>query len=74
MHVSKLRRVGDSVGLTLPKEVLASMRVAEGDELVLTEDADGFRITPYDADFANALAAFQATRRKYRNALRELGE
>jgi len=74
MHVVKLRRIGNSVGVTLPKEVLAAMRLAEGDEIILTEDADGFRVTPYDPDFANALAAFERTRRKFRNALRELGK
>ncbi len=74
MHVLKLRRVGNSVGVILPKELLEAMHVAEGDQLVVTEDPDGVRITPYEADFADALAAFEATRRKYRNALRELGK
>ncbi len=73
MHVLKLRRVGNSVGVILPKELLESMHVAEGDELVVTEDPDGIRVTPYQADFADALAAFEETRRRYRNALRELG-
>lgn len=73
MHVLKLRRVGNSVGVILPKELLDSMRIGEGDEIVLTEEPDGVRVTPYDKDFADALAAFEKTRRKYRNALRELG-
>ena len=32
----KLRKVGNSVGLVLPKEVLARLNVAEGDTLTLT--------------------------------------
>lgn len=73
MKKLKLRKIGNSVGVILPKELLEGMQVQEGDELIATEDPDGVRLTPYDRDFADALEAFQETRRNYRNALRELG-
>lgn len=72
MFTVKIRRIGNSAGVTLPKEVLAALHVAEGDTLVLTEGADGYRVTPYDPTFAAAMKAFERTRRRYRNALREL--
>ena len=72
MHVLKIRRIGNSAGVTLPKEVLAALHVAEGDSLVLTEKDGEFQVTPYDPDFADAMKAFERTRRKYRNALRRL--
>lgn len=68
----KIRRVGNSAAITLPKEVLARLHVQEGDTLVLTEGKEGYYVTPYDATFADALEAFEETRRKYRNAFREL--
>ena len=74
MFVLKIRRVGNSAGVTLPKGALTRLRVQEGDTLVLTESKDGFLITPYDETFADAMKAYQETRRKYRNALRELAE
>ena len=74
MHVLKLRRIGNSVGVIIPKELLESMHIAEGDEVVVTSDPDGVRLTPYAAEFADALAAFEKTRKRYRNALRELGK
>ena len=74
MFVLKLRKIGNSAGVTIPREALARLRVQEGDRLVLTESPDGVLVTPYDPDFANSLAAFERTRRKYRNALRELAE
>lgn len=74
MFVLKLRKIGNSAGVTIPREALTRMRVQEGDRLVLTESPDGFRVTPYDPDFADSLSAFERTRRKYRNALRELAE
>jgi len=74
MFVLKVRRVGNSAAITLPKEALARLRVSEGDSIVLTEGRDGFYITPYDETFVDAMKAYEGTRRKYRNALRELGK
>ena len=74
MYVLKVRRIGNSAGLTLPKEALAGLRVAEGDSLILTETLGGFLVTPYDPVFAEAMKAFDRTRRKYRNAFRELAD
>ncbi len=73
MFVLKVRRVGNSAAITLPKEALALLRVREGDTVVLTQGREGLFITPYDETFVDALSAFEETRRNYRNALRELG-
>ncbi len=48
----KLIQVGNSLGATFSKEVLARMKVERGDTLYLTETADGYRITPYDPKLA----------------------
>jgi putative addiction module antidote len=36
----KLRKIGNSVGVVLPKEALTHLKVAEGDTLTLTETSD----------------------------------
>ncbi len=74
MFKLKIRRVGNSAGVTLPKPLLAALRVQEGDTLILTESPDGFRVTPYDATFEAGMKAFEKGRRRYRNALRELAK
>lgn len=74
MYSVRIRRIGNSAGVTLPKEVLARLHVAEGDTLLLTEAPDGFGITAYDPTFADAMAAYARTRRKYANALRRLAK
>lgn len=74
LHNIKIRKVGNSLGLLLPRELAQELGVAAGDTLHLVPDgAGGFRLTPYDPDFAAALEAFEATRSRFRNALRELG-
>ncbi len=70
----KVRRSGNSLGAILPANVLDHLHVGEGDELLAVQDEDGVKLTPYDPDFDEALAAFEEGRRKYRNALRKLAE
>lgn len=68
----KLRRIGTSVGVILPKEVLARLKVDQGDELVLSETAEGFRITPYDPEFLAQMDAAEEIMKRRRNLLRAL--
>jgi putative addiction module antidote len=72
MFTLKVRRIGNSLGTTLPKEVLQKLNVEEGDTLYLTETVDGVQITAYDPDFDAAMEAYRKVSKKYRNALREL--
>lgn len=74
MHKLKIRKVGNSAGVTLPKELLSRLNVAEGDSVILTETPDGFLVTPFDPEFEAAMDAFEEGSRSYRNALRELAK
>ena len=72
---TKTRKVGNSVGLILPKEILNRMNVREGDRVFLTEGPDGgFRITPYDPGFEEQMSAAESVMKRYRNTLRELAK
>jgi putative addiction module antidote len=70
----KIRKVGNSVGVVLPKEVLAHLKVSEGDTVTLTETQDGVRLSAADPEFAKTMAVFESLNRRYRNALRELAK
>lgn len=74
MFKLKITTVGNSTGVVLPKEVLAKMQVEKGDNLYLTETANGFEISPYDPDFESEMAIARQVMKKYRNALRELAK
>ncbi|MEE3716529.1 AbrB/MazE/SpoVT family DNA-binding domain-containing protein [Tumidithrix elongata RA019] len=74
MDTLKIRKVGNSLGTTFPKEIVSKFNLAEGDTLFVTETHDGICLTPYDPDFEAAMQAFDVTRKKYRNALRQLAE
>ena len=70
----KLRKIGNSVGVVLPKEALAHLNVGEGETLTLTEAQDGVRLTASNPDFAKTMAVFESLNRRYRNTLRELAK
>jgi len=71
----KLRKIGNSLGFIVPKEVTDALRVEEGDTLYVVADRAGeLRLTPFNPGFDGAMQAFERTRRKYRNALRQLAK
>jgi putative addiction module antidote len=71
----KLRKVGNSVGVVLPKEALSRMNVTEGDSVFLTETPDGgLRVTAESPDFAKKMKVIESLSRRYRNALKELAK
>lgn len=72
MQALKIRKVGNSLGLVLPKEALSRLKVVEGDTVYLTDARDGYRITPMDETFAKQMAAAEDIMREDRDVLREL--
>ena len=69
-----LRRMGGSVGATLPKDMAERLHVSPGDEVFIIETEQGVLLTPFDPDFQRAMTAYERTASKYRNALRELAK
>ena len=74
MACIKIRKVGNSLGVTFPKELLEALNVTEGDELYVLRTERGFELTPYNPDFSAEMDAYRHVSRKHRNALRELSQ
>ncbi len=74
MHALKLTQIGNSVGVILPKEVLARLKVEKGDMLYLTDSPDGVRITPHDPVFEGQMQAARDIMKARRAVLRELAK
>ncbi len=70
----KLRKVGNSVAMIVPKHVRQKMGVKEGDTVYLTETPDGYRISPYDPEFSRQMALARKVQAKHRDALHELAK
>lgn len=71
---SKVTTVGNSAGISLPKEVLAKLRVDKGDTVYFTETPDGILLTPYSDEFAEMMEAAETVMREDRDVLRILAK
>ena len=74
MSALKLTQIGNSVGIILPKEVLARLKLVKGDVLYLTENPDGVTLTPNDPTFEAQIDAARGIMKKRRAVLRELAK
>ena len=72
MLKTAVRRVGNSLGITLPKTIVENYQLSEGDELHLIETDEGVMLTPFNPRFAEWAKAYEKTNKHYRNTLRAL--
>jgi putative addiction module antidote len=74
MYKLKIQKIGDSLGISLPEEVLQQLNVGEGDNVFMTETDEGIQITVNDPEFERAMKIYKQGSEKYKNALRELAK
>ncbi|HZU02098.1 MAG TPA: AbrB/MazE/SpoVT family DNA-binding domain-containing protein [Ktedonobacteraceae bacterium] len=74
MQVVKLRKVGNSMTVTLPASVVEALHVHENDEIAIEVAGDCIILTRATSDFQDAWAAYQSIEPRYRNANRKLAE
>ena len=65
----KIIKVGNSLGVILPKDALARLRVEFGDKLFLTEGPGNLTLSPTDPDFVEAMTAAEEIMREDRDIL-----
>lgn len=74
MQVVKLRKVGNSLSVTLPAHVLEALHLRENDEIAVEAVGDRIVLTRATTDYHDAWAAYQEIEPRYREANRKLGE
>jgi putative addiction module antidote len=74
MAALKLRAIGNSVGVVLPKELLTRLRLGEGDTVQVVETPDGFRVIRHDPEFERQMELAREVMRRRRAVLRELAK
>ncbi len=71
----KVRKIGNSLGLLLPKEAAMELNVEAGNSLFLSKAPEGrFYLTHSDPEFARQMRAAEKAMRRYRNTLQELAK
>jgi putative addiction module antidote len=75
MVAVKVRKIGNSLGVVLPKEVLGHLRAAEGQDLFLVERPNNsYRLTSFDPAFQKKMEKAEEVMARYRNTLHELAK
>lgn len=71
----KVTTVGASAGFILTKEAMAHLKIQKGDSVYLTEAPDGgYRLTPYNPDFARQMELAEEIMHRDREILRALAK
>lgn len=71
----KLTAIGTSIGVVIPKDMLARLGVTKGDVLHLSETPDGgCHLTANDPEFAARMDKAEEMMRRYRNTLAVLAK
>lgn len=74
MSTLKLRAIGNSVGVVLPKELLTELKVGEGDTLSVVRTPDGIRLAKSDLAFEQDMEVARRQMKRWHNVLRELAK
>lgn len=75
MTGAKVTQVGNSLGVILPREILAQLGVEKGDTLYFTKAPDGvMRVSPYSEEIAKQIEAVREVMGDYRDTLRALAK
>lgn len=72
MHALKLIRIGDAVGVVLPREALAKLKRGSGEIVFLAESRQGLTLTAHNPALQNQLDVGREFVGEYRNTLKAL--
>jgi putative addiction module antidote len=74
-HLLQVKKIGNSLGLILPKALLARLRLKEGDKLHVIEQTErGLKLSPYDPKHAKAMEFARRSFREYAETYRALAK
>ncbi|MEQ1633567.1 MAG: AbrB/MazE/SpoVT family DNA-binding domain-containing protein [Planctomycetota bacterium] len=70
----KLRKIGNSVGVILPSEVLESLQLKVGGKIALSPNERGYQLSAEDSEFEEQMRRARSLMARYRGTLRELAK
>lgn len=74
-YLLQVKKIGNSLGLILPKELLTRLRLQEGDKLHIVEQTErGMKLSPYDPKHAKAMELARRSFRKYADTYKALAK
>lgn len=74
-HTVTVRKIGNSTGVILPKDLLARLKLKEGDKLYIVEQTENsVKFSPYDPKHARVMSIAREVMDEYKDTFRELAK
>ena len=70
----KIQKIGDSLSVSIPHEILEQMNLEEGDSIYVSQTPDGIYLTTKDPEFKTVMETARDISDRYRNAMKELAK
>lgn len=71
---TKIRKIGNSLGVTLPKQLIDELNLKEGDTLTIESEKGNVELKPIDPDFQEWADAYRQANTDYKDVLKELAK
>ncbi len=74
-HVLTVRKIGNSTGIIFPKDMLAGLKLKEGDKLHVVEQTEhSLKLSPYDPKHARVMVIAREIMDEYKDTFHELAK
>ena len=74
VRLAKVRRVGASLGVVIPKELLAELGLGEGDTIYPVQTPGGILLTAHDPETLQVVENTKDFMRRHAGAMKKLAE
>jgi putative addiction module antidote len=71
---TKIRKIGNSLGVTLPKQLIDELHLKRGDKLTIEKKGSNLELTPMDPEFEEWAEAYRQANTGYKEVLKELAK
>lgn len=71
---TKVRKIGNSLGVTLPKQLIDQLHLKKGDTLTIETKGGTLQLKPMDPEFEEWAEAYRQANTDYKEVLRELAK
>jgi putative addiction module antidote len=74
-YVLQIRKIGNSLGFILPKDLLTRLDLKDGDKMHVVEQTErGVKLSPYDPKHAKVMGIARQVMDEYKDTFRELAK
>ncbi len=71
---TKVREIGNSLGITLPKQLIEELHLKKGDKLSIEKQGVNLELKPIDSEFEEWAEAYKQANKDYKEVLKELAK